>query len=744
MLTNAKAKAASKAFLTDIQNNEQYSYETLYDLTQSIRHLLSDYKVVKGDRVAFVTRNEAMFYPLFFACSAVGAVLVPISPENHPSEIKSMLMDAKPKLTFYGEGMEDLSILGKQRIALKKSNLPAITGEETLKCLPLSDEECYKDDDALIIYTSGTTGNCKGIVLSQNNLYSMANAFATMYKYQENQRFLCILPFYHINAIMVTGLACVLSRAHIVLSSLFGPLVGKFFWKIVSDNKIDVLSLTPSIMAMLLKLFPSGADHDISHVSHALVGTAPLSKTLWKHFEDIFGIPCYQGYGLTETTTWATMTPMKEPRHFESVGLPISCCEIKIMEYDSVGEVAYTQHQEMDNRDKKVGEILIRGDIVMKGYYNRKMFTKKNFFKGWFKTGDIGYFGKDGHLYIVGRIKNIIKRKGITLFPEEVNDALREHENIVDCCAFGVEDELLGEKVILACLVKDKEQEDVSEFRSYLRSRLSSHKLPDQYVIMREFPRTSMGKININELKSIVGGKRASEVIKLLNIPKFRRANCENDSEINRLVQKSILSGEKLGMIAYWGGGKRSKLNKFDIGALDNIEMIKVSINELMGRKSIDFTLILTDIHVKVNRVPTEIMEAYFAAIQSEAESREIKTIQLSHIWEKSGLDFDAVVNSVNQPGFTEKWKRFGHQELFILQAEKRCSTSELAMVLAKQYFAIVEAENTVIARLFADHIFFTYNDLSYKKFLPKLPTVHWYSHVDGNTKKSDKPWFTN
>src|SRR5262249_6369036 len=287
-------------------------------------------------------------------------------------------------------------------------------------------------DDVLIIYTSGTTGNAKGVVLTQRNLATMARTFVDLYPLRARQRFLSMLPLYHINAPMITGLVCVQAGAHVHLTDPYGFTNARSIFDLVEANRINVLSLTPAIMASLIQLNPQGANRDTSSLELSSCGTAALNEALWRRFEGLFNVPVYQGYGLTETATWATFTPPDARKRYDTAGLPLGC-EVRI-------------------DGDPTGEVLIKGDIVMSAYFNKKKLTRKSIREGWYYSGDVGRFDDDGQLVIVGRTKNIIKRRGVLIHPEAIDAVLRQSGCVADCCTLGIADAAGDERVVTACV----------------------------------------------------------------------------------------------------------------------------------------------------------------------------------------------------------------------------------------------------------------------------------------------------
>ena len=461
-LNDVFKSAGSNPFMTDLSSMETYSYKDLQMHAFVMGRFLMDHGIGSGDRVAYLTSNNYFFYPLFIGCISLGACLVPLNKEDNEKELRSHIEDANVKLVFHDEGSsahDDNWHLASMELFTCScpDTQPAHTGPNT---------------EALIIYTSGTTGNSKGVVLTQGNLAAMGKTLVSFYDYRPGQKFLCMLPFFHMCAPMLSGVACILGQSHVYLTSPYGFNNARQIFQYVSDHKINVLVLTPSIMASQLKLFPEGVTNTES-LTFCLVGTAHLPEQLWNDFEKAFKTPCYQGYGLTETTAMAVMTPPDSRKRYDTAGIPVNC-EVRI------------------DGDTQ-GEVLIKGAIVMKGYNNRKELTDNQMKHGWFKTGDIGRFDEDGQLKIVGRIKNIVKRRGVLIYPEEIDECLREVPGLIESCTIGIPDNMAGEKLIAACVIKEG---NASRLRTYILKSLSTYKCPDEVIIVKEIPKNKIGKVD--------------------------------------------------------------------------------------------------------------------------------------------------------------------------------------------------------------------------------------------------------
>jgi acyl-CoA synthetase (AMP-forming)/AMP-acid ligase II len=723
----------SDIFLTDTRSDKDFLYQNLSDSAACFQKILVDKKVAKGDRVIFVTKNSRLFYPLFFACAAQGAVLVPMNPELHDSEAKAIINDSRPRAIFYdtAEIIEtELIQAFSPEVSGKLRGLDSmLPGKPDDKRCKLKVVECESDEPALIIYTSGTSGNCKGVVLTHKNLRSMAETFGSFYGYKPGQRFLSVLPFYHINAPMITGLACIAGGSRIFLTDLFGVTTAKFFWEIIEEHKINVLSITPSIMKVLLALFPHGPDARIDSVSFALVGTAFLPESLWRSFEEKFKIPCYQGYGLTETTTWAVMTPPDERKKYNTAGMPVNC-EVKI-------EPVRIRMQ--DSQGVNTGEVLIKGDIIMSGYNNNPGFTRQQMADGWLKTGDLGYFDPDGQLVIAGRIKNIIKRKGVLIFPEEIDQLLMKHSSVSECYTIGVEDDFKETLIISACVVKGNNEDLEKDLRGYVLAGTSSYKCPNKFFFLNKLPKNSVGKVMIGKLADIVTGEKAREIMAKLNTYKISRAHLTDKKGIFEIIQNAIVNNSNFYFVGYWGAGHRSAAINHDIKALDRLKMIADFINEFFDTPLAGITLILADVHARCNLIPEASINAYFSAIKAEMVPRGLNPVLLSSIWEKYGLDYSEAIDRAGESEFLEKWNNFSLKEEFITQASKLAPLPAIAEDYAKRYYSVVMMERQAVTDFLKNAIFFTYNDPKFRIVLPELPMLYLHSIKPGTGKK---PWF--
>ena len=702
LLHDAVTAAPLAPFLTDLRTARTWTYDELWRGARHLAALLSEQGVAAGDRVALLTKNDPVFFPLLFACAMTGSILVPVNRDNLKSELDTIRGDAKPVLELRDERYQPADGFSLP-IAWRTDDAPAAPVAE-------------RQEDVLIIYTSGTTGNAKGVTLSQRNLATMAGNFVSFYRLRPGQRFLSMLPFYHINAPMITGLVCIAAQAHVHLTDPYGFTNARTIFDMVEANGINILSLTPSIMASLAQLNPSGTNRVTSSLELCFCGTAPLSEHLWRAFETLFKVPVYQGYGLTETTTWATMTPPDARKRYDTVGVPVGC-EIRID-----GETT--------------GEVLIKSDIVMRGYYNKKKLTRKSLCDGWYHSGDVGYLDHDGQLVVVGRTKNIIKRRGVLIHPEAIDDSLRRSGLVLDSCTVGVPDELAGERVVTACVLSQAARGDV---RSYLARELSPYMRPDEIVPVHAIPRNTVGKALPAKVRDLVTGDAAERVVETFTRSKISRAPSEHLAEIQAMIHTAILADTRIVLVGLWGVGQRAEAAEPCRRAMARLAQLQRAMDAAIGHPQVTILLLLADVHGRCNRLPDDHIDRYFKQIAGLAAETGLETRRLSELWFAAGLTEADIERLASDPEIISAWKAFPLREDFVRQAQNRCGGHDLAEEYAYRYYCTCMTERQMLSEALTGTIFFTYNDPKFRVVQPDLPTLHLHSTKPGTTAK---PWF--
>ncbi len=705
-------------------------YRELAVLSRQLQTYLLQQSLQAGDRIVLLSTNHWVFHPLLLACAAQNLVLVPVNPELHRDEIIFILEDAAAKLIIYEQ-----AAINENRF----KNTPQLNIAEVLqsaKALEITTNTAtaVREDTVLIVYTSGTTGVGKGVMLSENNLLSMAQLFCNFYDIKSTDRFICILPIHHMNGIMMTGLLPLVAGAQTLLADIFSFKNAKFYWQTVAQHKITICSLVPSVMAMLLRLFPEGAGDDSQTVRHAFCGTAPLPADIWQDFEARFGFPVFQGYGLTETTTWVTCTPYNSKHRYDSVGVPLgSNIKLEPLNKNSLTDTDDTQQV-------TEGEILIKAPTVMQGYYKQTKLTEGMFKNGYLKSGDLGYFDEDGELHISGRRKEIIIRNGININPIEVDDCVRQLAEIAECKTVGLEDSLSGESITTVCVpLNDQTPPDKQQIKQWVRDSKSTFYCPDNIVFMHYLPKGPTGKVRIKELKKILTGEFEQDIQKRLSLRKYRRAQPSDPAALQQIIHKSAINGQPINLLTYWGCGKRDSIADVDKAALLKLkEMLENA--SLLEEVPCRLTIMLNDMHSTVNCVPIEHYQCYYGQIAEYARSLGFNVVYQSEIWQACELDIDKVLASVNDTPFIDIWNTLDAEmcNKLIDQAHKhfRAEPKEQG---ARNYLAACLVEAEAFANYYQDTIFISYNGPDFDICLPNMPKLYIFSYKKGST---EKPWF--
>ncbi|MFA6033412.1 MAG: AMP-binding protein, partial [Myxococcota bacterium] len=337
-----------------------------------------------------------------------------------------------------------------------------------------------KDEEAAyIFYTSGTTGNPKGVLLSHKNVFADIRGAQDSLGLEEGLRILIFLPLFHVNA-MMTSTASLDRGGSIVLRKAFSA---SEFWNVVEQYKVNYFSAVPAVYQILLS-DPSRDKFDRSSLMFGICGAAPMPVATFKTFEETFKIPIVEGYGLTEATCASTLNPRRGVRKVGSIGLAMPGQEILIVD-ESGKEVLQGDP----------GEIVIKGDVVMMGYFNRPEETAETLRDGVLHTGDVGYKDEDGYIFIVDRIKDMVIRGGENIYPKEIDNCLASHPKIQEAASIGVPDKVMGEEVKVFVVAKD-DSLTVEDVIAWCRQNLAEFKIPKFVEILDEdLPRNPIGKV---------------------------------------------------------------------------------------------------------------------------------------------------------------------------------------------------------------------------------------------------------
>lgn len=452
----------------------------------------------KGDCVAIVHRNSPLFVEAYFALLRLGAIAVPINfMVQKPDELAYMLNDCKAVgVVTQGEFLKGLRGAAAKTPSLKALWLTdtAPSGDKERPYASLREVaaapkavEVVESEVAAMLYTSGTTGNPKGVMLTHRNFVTNAAASAKHMELTARDVGLCILPMFHSFAWTGNVLVCMIVKAKLVVSHSITP--PKPWLSMMGKHGVTLFSAVPQLYGVLAKQCCGIAGLVIKYwffrkVRLCISGAAPLAPATAEEFRKAFGVPILEGFGLTETTPVVTINPPLAPRS-GSVGVVIEGVQVKIVD---------DAEKELPIGDE--GEICVKGDCVMKGYYNLPDATAQAFTKdGWFKTGDIGALDKDGYLYIRDRKKDMIIVKGLKVFSAQVEAKLLEHPAVEEAAIIGIPDED-GDEMIKAFIVLRKgEQADKAALMKFCRDKFDPYKRPRDIEIVDALPKNALQKV---------------------------------------------------------------------------------------------------------------------------------------------------------------------------------------------------------------------------------------------------------
>lgn len=463
------------------------SYRQLHHQAAAVAGDLRAHGVLPGDRVGLMLPNVPAYPVLFYGALLAGAVAVPMNPLLNAREVEYYLADSGMTVVYGLDSSDAVVAAAAAKVGIRSVSVPA-TGPIELSGSPIHDATVRTDDDtAVILYTSGTTGKPKGAELTHRNLSTnAATTVDTLINVGPEDVILGCLPLFH-----VFGLTCGLNAA--VKAGALLTLVPRFdaakALEVVSRDRVTVLEGVPTMYSAMLHSSDAD-DTDMSSLRTCITGGAPMPVEILKAFEKKFACEIYEGYGLSETAPIACFNQPGRQRRPGTIGIPVRGCALRIVGQN--GE---------DIPDGVPGEIAIRGENVMKGYWNRPEATAEAIPDGWFRTGDIATRDGDGYYTIVDRKKDLIIRGGYNVYPREVEEVLYEHPCVAEAAVIGIKHVELGEEVGAAVALKRGMHADADELKAFVRDRLAAYKYPREIWLVDSVPKGPTGKILRREVK---------------------------------------------------------------------------------------------------------------------------------------------------------------------------------------------------------------------------------------------------
>jgi long-chain acyl-CoA synthetase len=444
--------------------------------------------VQPGDRVGIMLPNVPYFPFLFYGAMRLGAVVVTMNPLLKEREVAFSLSDSGAQMLVAWHQFEDAARSGAEDANAETIIVQPGSFEERLGAAEPVPDTAERDDDgtAVILYTSGTTGTPKGAELTHGNLTAAAEIAVGLVDKGADDVTLGALPLFHVFG-LTSGLeSSVNVGACLTLLPRFDA--GKALEMVERDGVTTFLGV-PTMYAAILH-HEGGEAFDTSSLDLCVSGGAAMPVEILRAFEEKFECKILEGYGLSETCGIASFNRPDRERKAGSIGIPVPGVDMKVVDDDG-NEVAQGE----------VGEILIRGPVVMKGYWNRPDATADTLTDGWLRTGDMARVDEDGYFFIVDRKKELIIRGGFNIYPRELEEVLYEHPAVREAAVVGLPHDSLGEEVGAAVALKPGEQVEPDEIRAYMKERVAAYKYPRVVWIVDDLPKGPTGKILKREVE---------------------------------------------------------------------------------------------------------------------------------------------------------------------------------------------------------------------------------------------------
>ncbi|WP_144509610.1 class I adenylate-forming enzyme family protein [Bacillus sp. FJAT-22090] len=478
------ALKSAAAYPEKIAVKDQYrafSYGDMMKRAYALSSYFHEKGLEKGDRIAILMSNRLEHIELDVAVSLAGLIKVPLNYRLHPKEHLYMLNDANPKLIIgdqllidpIGTTIEVLAIGDKYENVVQHN-----VGKQFL-------ENVEEDDLFAIMYTSGTTGNPKGVMLSHRNMIAGALSLAQVCEVDYDDVIGHVAPLTH-GSNFLSHVSWLYGSTQVVFNK-FEP---EEFVNDLQKEGVSVIFLVPTMVNLMIQ-HPNFDPSKLSTLKTINMAGSPIAASKLEEALNLTGPIFAETYGQVEAPMCITMMPKKELKsRLDSCGRVGLFVQVKIVD-DEGNEL----------KDGEVGEIICKGSLVMKGYWNNEKATKDTLKNGWLHTGDLGWKCPEGYVQIVDRKKDVIISGGVNIYPREVEEVLNLHVGVKETCVIGVPDDKWGENVVAYVVPNGKEPVTTEELLALCVENMASFKKPKSIHIVDELPKSSYGKILKREMR---------------------------------------------------------------------------------------------------------------------------------------------------------------------------------------------------------------------------------------------------
>lgn len=484
-----------------IFGEQQIRYGELWEQTRRYAGALRARGLGEGDPVALLLPNVPDFPRAYYAVLALGGIVVPVHALLKAEEIDYVLRDSGAKLLIcaaplLGEGAKGAALAGIETVSVLvpdelTSSLPFARLEDEAAAAQPIDAYVPRDpfDTATILYTSGTTGKPKGAEGCHFSLVEQVNTLAAdALDVTADDRILGCLPLFH-----TFGQTCVMNLGFRVGATIV--LVPKFdgatALALLNANACTVMTGVPTMYIALLEAAKSNPERP--PLRYGMSGGAAIPVAVIERMKEVYGIDVHEGYGLTETSPVASFNHRGVPTRVGTVGTPIWGVDVEIADAEIDDRIQLMPRGEL-------GEIVVRGHNLMKGYLNLPAANAEAVVDGWFRTGDLGTKSADDYITIVDRKKDMIVRNGYNVYPREVEEVLSTHPSVAMCAVFGVADDAHGQEIMAVVTLMPEATAEGEDLVAFVREHVAAYKFPRRVEILEALPLGPSGKVLKREL----------------------------------------------------------------------------------------------------------------------------------------------------------------------------------------------------------------------------------------------------
>lgn len=496
-----------RLFASSPEQQTDLTYGAFYQSAREFARYLARQGLHNGGRVAVILDNGLDWVLAFWGILLAGGVAVPLNPRFKPSESAGLLGQAAAQLIIAdSEGAKALPpelfagpVSRYQSGHAGRQELLIVALTQPPQAVGAAAAGSGPEAEALLLFTSGSTGVPKGVVLTHGNLLAEAGFIQQGHRLTAQDITLCILPFFHINGLIITLLTPVFTGGRAIIPRRFSA---GSFWGWVKQYQVTWFSAVPTILSILLSR-TEACPGQAPSLRFARSASSSLPVAILQEFEKRYQVPVIEAYGLSEAGSQVATNPLPPAsRKAGSVGLPAG------------NEMRVVDENGQDVAAGVAGEVILRGPNVTSGYLNNPAANQESFKQGWFYTGDLGYFDEDGYLFLTGRKKELINRAGEKISPREVDEVLYQLPEIEVAAAVGVPDSLLGEEIVAFVQLRPGAELSTETVLAHCKSYLADFKVPKAIFCIDDFPKGANGKIQrrrLAELHSRLTAARAVE-----------------------------------------------------------------------------------------------------------------------------------------------------------------------------------------------------------------------------------------